>query len=257
MKFFLFVIVLVSLIIFSLFQRKKEGNESRKIPLHIYQTWKTKELPEKMQESVNRLKTKNPDFEYHLFDDNDCYEFIKANFEEDVAKAYKKIIPGAYKADLWRYCVLYMNGGVYLDIKYSNVGEFNLKELTDKEYFMADIEQSGAGIYNAFMICNAGNPKLKKAIEMTTHNILNEAYVDGCLGTTGPVLLRKCFTDEEYNVIKSNGLGICRHNENTSICLNGNPILTTYDEYYKGERGENKQPSYCEMWYNRTIYNKE
>lgn len=257
MRLLLLLIALAILILLSLFQSKKEGNESREIPLHIYQTWKTKELPEKMKESVNRLKEKNPDFEYHLFDDNDCYEFIKANFEEDVAKAYQKVIPGAYKADLWRYCVLYVNGGVYLDIKYSNVGDFNLIDLTDKEYFMADIEQSGAGIYNAFMICKAGNAKLKKVIEMTTRNILNEAYVDGCLGTTGPVLLRKCFTDEEFERIKSNGLGICRYNENTSICLNGKPILTTYDEYYKTERGENKQPSYCDMWHNKMIYKKD
>lgn len=169
-------------------------NETREIPLKIYQTWKTKNLPEKMHESVNRLKEKNPEFEYNLFDDNECYEFIKANFNDGVAEAYNKIIPGAYKADLWRYCVLYVNGGVYLDIKYSNVGDFRLKELTDKEYFMADLDESGSGIYNAFMICKAGNPKLRKAIEMVTKNVGEELYGDGCLSPTGPVLLRKCFT---------------------------------------------------------------
>jgi len=251
------IIALLLLIVISMFKPKREGNELHEIPLQIYQTWKTKDLPEKMRESVDRLKTKNPDFEYHLYDDTDCYEFIKENFAEDVAKAYKKIIPGAYKADLWRYCVLYVNGGVYLDIKYSNVGDFNLITLTDSEYFVADIEKSGSGIYNAFMICKAGNSKLKQAIEMTTQNILNERYVDGCLGTTGPLLLRKCFSDDEFEKIKANGLGICRYNENTSICLNGEPILTTYDEYYKGERGENKQPSYCDMWNNQTIYEKD
>jgi hypothetical protein len=31
--------------------------------------------------------------------------------------AYDRLIPTAFKADLWRYCVLYKYGGVYLDIK--------------------------------------------------------------------------------------------------------------------------------------------
>ena len=127
------------------------------IPLNIYQTWKTKDLPEKMRENVDRLKLKNPDFEYHLFDDEDCRQFIQNNFEEDVLTAYDKIIPGAYKADLWRYCILYINGGVYLDIKYSNVDDFNLIELMDKEYFVPDLKDSGGGVYNAFMICKTGN----------------------------------------------------------------------------------------------------
>ena len=94
---------------------RKEGNGPKSvIPLKIYQTWETKDMPEKMRENVERLKSQNPDFEHHLFDAEDRSKFIQENFEEDVLKAYDKIIPGAYKADLWRYCVLYINGGGFI-----------------------------------------------------------------------------------------------------------------------------------------------
>ena len=84
------------------------------IPLDIYQTWFTKELPPKMRERVELLKAQNPRFNHHLFDDNDCREFIKTHFKPDVLDAYDKLIPGAYKADLWRLCVLFINGGIYM-----------------------------------------------------------------------------------------------------------------------------------------------
>lgn len=52
------------------------------IPLKIYQTWYTKNLPPKMKERVELLKVDNPQFEHCLFDDNDCREFIKNNFQQ-------------------------------------------------------------------------------------------------------------------------------------------------------------------------------
>ena len=71
-----------------------------------------------MQKAIDNLQTCNPELEYFLFDDNDCIEFIKTHFENDVVDAYYRLIPGAYKADLWRYCVMYIEGGIYIDIKY-------------------------------------------------------------------------------------------------------------------------------------------
>ena len=33
------------------------------------------------------------------------------------AAAYDCLRPASYKADLWRYCVLYTHGGIYLDVE--------------------------------------------------------------------------------------------------------------------------------------------
>ena len=111
-------------------------NYNSVIPLNIFQTWHTKNLPPLMRNAVNRIKALNPRFKHALYDDVDCREFIKTNFPVNVLNAYDGLIPGAYKADLWRYCILYINGGIYLDIKYNCTNNFKLIALTEKEYFV-------------------------------------------------------------------------------------------------------------------------
>jgi mannosyltransferase OCH1-like enzyme len=86
------------------------------IPTNIFQTWHSKLLPPLMAKSILLIKHLNPRFKYFLYDDNECREFIKNNFKSDVLWAYDSLIPGAYKADLWRYCVLFIHGGIYLDM---------------------------------------------------------------------------------------------------------------------------------------------
>ena len=110
------------------------------IPPNIFQTWHTKFLPPQMSKAVNTIRILNPGFNYFLFDDNDCREFIKTHFKPDVLDAYDSLIPGAYKADLWRYCVLFIHGGIYMDIKYTPLNGFKFINLTEKEHFVSDID---------------------------------------------------------------------------------------------------------------------
>jgi mannosyltransferase OCH1-like enzyme len=247
---FLFFIVL-SLLLFYFDLSNKEGFNNSVIPLDIYQTWHTKELDKDMQDCVNKVKESNPEFKYHLFDDMDCAKFIKSNFEEDVYEAYMSLIPGAYKADLWRYCVLYKNGGVYLDIKYYNVNGFKFINLTDKEYFVRDIEPNGTGVYNAFIICKAGNKRLLNAINNIVMNVKNKFYGNGSLDPTGPMLLKKEFTDNEIeNMRLSIGEKDCP--TKTCIMLDDKPILAIYKGYYETRKTNKK--SYHDYWLKKNIY---
>ena len=77
-------------------------------------------LPPKMYDCVrdNLLMNRvGVDCIHYLFNDDECRAFIAREYPSDVLDAYDNLIPTAFKADLWRYCVLYMYGGVYLDIK--------------------------------------------------------------------------------------------------------------------------------------------
>ena len=65
-----------------------------------------------------RLNRVGVDCIHYLFNDDACREFLAMTFPTDVVYAYDLLIPTAFKADLWRYCILYMFGGVYMDIKY-------------------------------------------------------------------------------------------------------------------------------------------
>ena len=63
----------------------------------------------------------NKDWAFYLFDNSASTGYIKENFAQEVIEAYNSINPryGAARADLFRYCALYQEGGLYLDIKSS------------------------------------------------------------------------------------------------------------------------------------------
>ena len=56
-------------------------------------------------------------YECKFYSDDECISIIKDNFEPKVLEKYNSIKGGAHRADLFRYCILYLEGGVYLDIK--------------------------------------------------------------------------------------------------------------------------------------------
>jgi len=85
-----------------------------KIPLVIYQTYNWKDrIPAKVD--ANMLKFA-PQYKRTIYNDSECAEFIKTHFHSSVLQTYMHL-KGAHRADLFRYAILYINGGVYMDIK--------------------------------------------------------------------------------------------------------------------------------------------
>lgn len=248
--FYIIIIFIIIIIIFVILNNafnniKENMSNNQVIPLDIYQTWETKDLPPKMKECNERFKKMNPRFTCHLYDENDRLEFIKNNFDKDVLEAYETLIPGAYKADLWRYCILYKKGGIYLDIKFCNIDNFDFIEMTDKEYFARDIDQSGGGILNGILICKAGNEKLNKCIQKIVENVKNRYYGNSPLDITGPMLMKQFFTKDEIDKLE---ITISEYNGITTIYWKDRPILPLYPEYKseKNKFGSNYRKLYEE-----------
>jgi Glycosyltransferase sugar-binding region containing DXD motif len=84
------------------------------IPRVIYQTYNYKHLiPKKVDENLLKYA---PEYERVIFDDSECLAFLEKHFHPYVAESFR-YLKGAHKADLFRYALLYLRGGVYLDIK--------------------------------------------------------------------------------------------------------------------------------------------
>jgi hypothetical protein len=90
----------------------------RPISRIVWQTWKTVELPPSVATARRAIMEQNPDYEFKLVDDYAAAQFMREHFRGPTLDAYLSINPkiGAMRADLWRYCVLYVHGGVYLDL---------------------------------------------------------------------------------------------------------------------------------------------
>ena len=157
---------------------------SMPIPKIIYQTWKTKQLPEtcaQIQENIQRL---NPSYELVIYDDHDMDNFIRSNFDEYVFRCYSALNVGAAKADLWRYCILYKNGGVYLDIDSEILQP--LDELIREEDQCIITREGNPGIFNNWiMIFEKEHPILLQTIRYCCHNIVHKTSQDICY-LTGP-----------------------------------------------------------------------
>ena len=219
------------------------------IPLKIFQTWHTKDLPPRMKNAVEMVKKLNPKFEHFLFDDNECREFIKNNFPEPVLEAFDGLIPGAYKADLWRYCVLYIHGGIYMDIKYIPHNGFKLITLTEREHFVLDAD--GNAVYNAIMVCRPGNRVLFNAINAIIRNVKIKFYGNNALDPTGPHLLAKFLP----MIIRKNlPLKHECHDNQKYITLNGIVVLKMFQNYYQEMHSNECAAHYGVLWPARKIY---
>lgn len=217
------------------------------IPLHVYMTWKTSNMPPLMQKNYAELCRANPEFQFHFYDDAACRDFIQKKFSSDVLQAYDGLIPGAYKADLWRLCVLFIHGGIYMDIKLQCIGSFKLYELIDKEHYVLDRPKDSLHIYNAFMASKAGSPFLKAGIYKIVHNVKQKYYGKWILSPTGPEMLGQL---ANYFPINIDMVYPIRFNDH--IMYENHLILRNY----KGYREEQMkvQTHYSDLWYKKSIY---
>ena len=151
------------------------------IPLLIHQTYITNSVPHRMYASAYSWIENNPEFEYRFYDDDLCYRLIKEHFSEHVLQAYEKLPKGAFRADFWRYCCLFIHGGVYADI--DTVCRSPLRKLIKPEDTL--IIPRGVlhktFMYNAFICTEPGNLIIKSVID-TAVEIIHSGMKTGDSG---------------------------------------------------------------------------
>ena len=191
----------------------------------------------------------------HLYDEEDCRTFIKHNFEPDVLDAYNSLIPCSYKSDLWRFCVLYINGGIYMDIKFKCVNNFKFIALTEKEHFVRDRPENSA--YTALIVTLPQNTIMRKCIYQIVENVKKKYYGNNPLYPTGPNLLGKYFTKEELHSMKMYFKDSFIENKlNKFYIVKGDRIILTYYDGYREEQSKTqKLKHYSQLWNDKNIYN--
>lgn len=85
------------------------------IPKLIFQTWKTKDLPDQFQEWSSTFKDENPTYAYRLWDDADNLAFITKYFPWFL-ETYTSYPEEIFRVDAVRYFFLYQFGGIYADL---------------------------------------------------------------------------------------------------------------------------------------------
>jgi Glycosyltransferase sugar-binding region containing DXD motif len=152
---------------------------SRWIPRVIHQTW-FEPVTEEAYPNMSRLieSFRQSGWEYEFYDDDKAAQFLSAHFPPEVREAYDAIIPGAFRADLFRYCVLLIRGGVYADMDI--MLESNLDHVVDGTIgFMTPQDTPGEPIghrsclWNGFMASAPGHVFLAQTIQNVVNNVRN------------------------------------------------------------------------------------
>ena len=261
-QYFILIIILlivIYIISFLFISLEIKYDQNILIPKKIYQTWVSHDLPPVMKQCTQKLQKDNPEFEYYLYDDEECRKFIAEHFDNSVLNAYDSLIPGTFKADLWRYCVLYINGGIYLDIKFQCENGFKLIQLIDNSSAWVK-ESDPLVIYTGLLVCEPKNEKMWKSIHQLVQNVKNKYYGRECTSPTGPDLFGKYFTtyekskihyyyyDERYPNTELEKRGFIKDLNNGQI------ILSHYPEYRKEQKQFAKTGYWQDLWRQRNIY---
>jgi hypothetical protein len=92
-------------------------DSDRLIPRIIHQTW-FKEIEPKKYPNKSRLvqSFRLSGWEHRFYTDEESASFLSTHFPPEVREAYDALLPGAFKADLFRYCALLIYGGLYADV---------------------------------------------------------------------------------------------------------------------------------------------
>ena len=175
--------------------KRKPPSRSSNIPHVIVQTMKSALVPSAMLRAAHSWIEQNPEYDYRFFDDAAAAKLVHLHFDPQVQDAYDRMPFGAGKADLFRYCYLFLHGGVYADIDTVCLRPLETV-LRPGDFFVVPkrvqpIDPSER-FWNAFMASVPGHPLLKEVIGVAAQNVLSSCVHEDVPRITGPVVLADC-----------------------------------------------------------------
>lgn len=149
------------------------------IPKVVYFTYHDiKDIPEKV---IDNIYYYCKGYEINIYTDEMCEDFLKKYYGDIAVSIFKNMSQGAHKADFWRYCVLYLNGGYYFDIKTDfrkNISSIFNDNSPNTWYSV--IDKSKKSIYNGIIATPPNNPIIFEAIKYVYKNpdpVFYSAYI--------------------------------------------------------------------------------
>ena len=181
------------------------------IPKIVHQTWYRKDrIPEWLKEIQGQNQRMNPEVEFHVWGDEDIHTFLleyRSQLPPYLLEAYYRINPryGACRADIFRYVLIYLKGGIYMDMKIRCKVPFREWIDFDRDkaivsywpshiaYEKATLGNEHGELQNWFLVFEEKNIYLRTLLETLSTRLRNETKLDyfgkaPILHLTGPVM---------------------------------------------------------------------
>jgi len=166
-------------------------------PRILHQTWKTTEIPSNLRGFVQSCKAMNSDYEYHLWTDQDLYQFIHRFFPQ-YAAAYDNFAQNIERVDFARYAIMYQIGGVYADLDIQCVKPFDSLLVRNQPIFGDEPVEHRERLYNnrKHVICNAlliSPPRNSLWLKIMDFIVRTYHPTHGPVYNTGPMALTRMY----------------------------------------------------------------
>ena len=205
----------------------------------IHQTYPDKkQLSPELIKNIAYLEKNNKGWEYRLYEDKDIFDYVALNFGtkvlsliENINKKYSVVI-----ADIFRYMVVYKEGGIYLDIKSTAARPLDEIIKPDDAYLISQwrnqlgFKFQGWGLHeelnripggefqNWFVAAEKNHPFLSDVIKKTLSNIDGYSIEKfgvgkkGVLKVSGPIMytltIAAMLKGNEFRIIDSASSGL-------------------------------------------------
>lgn len=175
-----------------------ESNDCYKTQRIIHQTWKSDDLSDIFCEWRDEWLKMCPDYKYKFYTDDDLRHTVEQHFPQYLT-FYDSLKHNIERVDVWRYMILYIEGGVYSDLDVIPLKNIDKWMDMGKVVLGTEPYEHSYGLYgrkevicNAFMI----SPK-KDPFWMDLMDFIVETYKNnGPVHTTGPMAMTKFY--EQY-----------------------------------------------------------
>lgn len=176
------------------------------IPKILHLTWKSKELPPAFHALVQKMVALHPDWQIRLWTDDEMMAFVKEHGAPHQFQKYSDYIKTIQCCDYFRVFVLYVLGGVYLDLDIDLERSFDELPGYVNSFFPCEKVMSAAAlathrnrdavrIGNYAMGAVPAHPFFKVLLDRLQSAKSSEEGAAWILETTGPGLLSTVYHD--------------------------------------------------------------
>lgn len=168
-------------------------------PTKIFQYWDKPKPPGDVARMMRSWKNHGI-YRRFLFTYAKAKTFIKNHFDKRTLDAFKQCRLPAMQADFFRYCALYVHGGIYIDadIKLAE-GKFDKFHKLIASCNHGLVMPRRRAIANDFIfIRNPGNLLIKKVLEQAIINI-EQRQSNNVWKVTGPGIMTELYREKEQN----------------------------------------------------------
>ena len=151
---------------------------------------------------LSMIAAANPTYSLNRQSDHTAITYIERACGLDARRAYECLAPSAFRADLFRFCALFSDGGVYMDediVPLHSIDE--IISVCSSATLGHDYPAGGEPAKQMKILASAPKaPIMLCALNSIIQNVKIRAKPSSPLGLTGPLMLQQCFQKHSSDV---------------------------------------------------------